>query len=280
MEESEPRKEEGTASGLSEIDISLIETNPFQPRKEIEEDSLKELAASIEQLGLIQPITVRATDEGKYQLIVGERRYRAASMAGLGKIPAFIRTANDQGLLEMALVENIQREDLDAIEIAMSYQRLMEECSLTQDSLSERVGKKRSTISNYLRLLKLPAEVQLGIKNRKLSMGHARALINIEDSELQLKVCERIINEDLSVRKTEELVRSINDPKAAEKKEKKSSKNEISDDYKALRDHLSQYFGTKIDLQRNEKGKGKIVIPFKSNEELERILGVFDKIKE
>lgn len=280
MEDSEPRgREIEESSGLIEIDIELIDANPFQPRKEFEEESLKELAASIRELGIIQPVTVRAAEEGRFQLIVGERRFRAAGMAGLEKIPAYIRTANDQGLLEMALVENIQREDLDAIEIAISYQRLMEECSLTQDNLSERVGKKRSTISNYQRLLKLPAEVQLGIKKRDLSMGHARALVNIEDSKAQLEVFRRIIDEDLSVRKTEEIVRKINDSGALEKSEKKSSGKQGAEEYKALKDHLSEYFGTKIDLQRNEKGKGKIVIPFNSNEELERIVGVFDKIR-
>ncbi len=277
MEDSEPRQRDSDVkSGLTEIDIELIDANPFQPRKEFEEESLKELAASISQLGIIQPVTVRAAEDGRYQLIVGERRFRAAGMAGLEKIPAYIRTANDQGLLEMALVENIQREDLDAIEIAISYQRLLEECRLTQDSLSERVGKKRSTVSNYLRLLKLPAEVQLGIKHRKLSMGHARALVNIEDSKLQLKVYQQIIDQDLSVRKVEEIVRKINEPEAADKKVVKKTG---SDEYRALKDHLSDFFGTKIDLQRNDKGKGKIVIPFNSNEELERIVGVFDKIK-
>ncbi len=281
MEDSEPRKREvGESSGLAEIDIERIEANPYQPRKEFEEESLKELAASIRELGIIQPVTVRATEEGRFQLIVGERRFRAASMAGLKKIPAYIRTANDQGLLEMALVENIQREDLDAIEIAISYQRLMDECRLTQDNLSERVGKKRSTISNYLRLLKLPAEVQLGLKKKDLSMGHARALVNIEDSKAQLEVFRRIVDEDLSVRKAEEIVRKINDSGGPEKTEKKTSSHQhAADDYKALKDHLSEYFGTKINLQRNQKGKGKIVIPFNSNEELERIIGVFDKIK-
>ncbi|PKP36130.1 MAG: chromosome partitioning protein ParB, partial [Bacteroidetes bacterium HGW-Bacteroidetes-15] len=202
-EASEARK---TSELVNEIDVEKIKANPFQPRTSFDEEALQELADSIRELGIIQPLTVRSVD-GVYQLISGERRLRAAKLAGLKTVPAYIRTANDQGMLEMALVENIQREDLDAIEVAISYQRLIDECKLTHDNLSERVGKKRTTVTNYLRLLRLPAEIQLGIKDRKLGMGHARTLISLEDSSAQIKIFKKILSEDLSVRKTEELVR-------------------------------------------------------------------------
>ena len=192
-----------------EIPIAHISTNPFQPRTKFDDDSLEELADSMKQIGIIQPITVRETNEGYYQLITGERRLRAAKLAGINKIPAYVRGANDNDLLEMALVENIQREDLDAIEIAISFQRLIDECNLTQEDLSRRVGKKRATVSNYIRLLKLPADVQLGIREKKISMGHARAIINIEDPKEQLELYYRIVNHDMSVRKVEELVRKL-----------------------------------------------------------------------
>jgi ParB family transcriptional regulator, chromosome partitioning protein len=261
----------------NELELNLIEANPFQPRTRFEEESLNELASSIKELGIIQPVVVRHRGEGKYQLIAGERRYRAAGLAGLKKIPVYIRTADDQELLEMALVENIQREDLDAIEVAISYQRLMDECSLTQETLSERVGKKRSTISNYTRLLKLPAEIQLGIKNRQITMGHARALINIEDPGEQIRLYNRIINNDLSVRNVEEIVRELSEPKPEVKKEPGLPESE-PDNYKSLRDHLAKVFGSNIGFLRNEKGKGKIVIPFESNDELERIVALLDKL--
>ena len=195
---------------ISEINIDLIETNPYQPRSNFDEEGLNELASSIKELGIIQPITVRTLADGKFQLITGERRYRASIIAGLKKMPAYFRTADDQAMLELALVENIQREDLDSVEIAISYQRLIDECQLTQENLSDRVGRKRSTISNYLRLLKLPAEIQLGIREKKMSMGHARTLINIENPKTQIKVFYRVIDEELSERKTEELVRQMN----------------------------------------------------------------------
>ncbi len=202
------RLEQKVAANL-EISVDNIELNPFQPRTRFDEQLLEELASSIRKLGIVQPLTVREIDGDRYQLIAGERRLKAARMAGLKTIPAYLRTADDQAMLELALVENIQREDLDAIEIAISYQRLIEECNLTQEKLSERVGKQRSTVTNYLRLLKLPAEIQLGIKNKQLTMGHARTLINIEDPEQQIKVYYRIIDDGLSVRKTEELVRKM-----------------------------------------------------------------------
>ncbi|MGF1583949.1 MAG: ParB/RepB/Spo0J family partition protein [Bacteroidales bacterium] len=276
--DQEPRQR-NNASGHDEMELSLIEANPFQPRTRFEEESLNELASSIKELGIIQPVTVRHKGDGKYQLIAGERRFRAAGMIGMKKIPVYIRTADDQALLEMALVENIQREDLDAIEVAISYQRLMDECSLTQENLSERVGKKRSTISNYIRLLRLPAEIQLGIKHKQITMGHARTIIGIDDPDLQIEIYHRIINNDLSVRKVEEVVRELQSSKTAGDKEPEPSSTEtFLNDYESLRDHLAGFFGTNIEFRRNEKGKGKIVIPFSTNDELERIVGLLDKL--
>lgn len=265
-------------SSINEIDIEQIATNPFQPRKEFDEELLNELADSINQLGIIQPITLREIDENKYQLISGERRFRAAKIAGLKKIPAYIRTADDQEMLEMALVENTHREDLDAIEIAISYQRLIDECKLTQEQMSSRVGKKRVTVTNYLRLLKLPAEIQLGIRKRLISMGQARALINIDDINDQLYIFEQILTDGLSVRKIEEMVRELKKPKTEEGEErKKETKNDES--YKELEKHLETFFKSKIQFKRSEKGNGAIVINFKNDADLERIVGIFDKIK-
>ncbi len=260
-----------------DIPIESIDGNPFQPRSHFDEQSLEELAASIRKLGIVQPLTVRESENGRYQLIAGERRLRAARLAGLTRVPAFIRTADDQAMLELALVENIQREDLDAIEVAISFQRLIEECRLTQEELSDRVGKQRSTVSNYLRLLKLPAEIQLGIRNRHLMMGHARTLINIENPKIQMDVYYRVIDGDLSVRQAEELVRvlqseKIKDPAVQERKKK------LNDDFKQLSEHLNRIFSTKINFRINEQGKGKIVIPFENPEEMERILGIFDRL--
>lgn len=261
---------------ISEINIDLIETNPYQPRSKFGEEGLNELASSIKELGIIQPITVRQLDEGRFQLITGERRYRASIIAGLKKIPAYLRKADDQAMLELALVENIQREDLDPVEIAISYQRLIEECQLTQENLSDRVGRKRSTISNYLRLLKLPAEIQLGVREEKLSMGHARTLINIEDPQTQIKVFYRVIDEELSVRKTEELVRQMN-RNALKDTSKKDRRLELNKEFEELARHLSKYFNTEVQFRVNENGKGKIVIPFENPEEMERIIGILDK---
>lgn len=263
--------------GINEIDLEKIETNPFQPREKFDEDALTELAASIRELGVIQPITVREITPNHYQIISGERRTRAARLAGLSKIPAFVRKANDTEMLEMALVENIQREDLNPIEIALSYQRLIEECTLTQETLSERVGKKRSTISNYLRLLKLPAEIQIGIQNRKISMGHAKSLISLDNSENQIRLTANIIEKDLSVRQTEEMVKQMLNPPAKSSRKKKDNNPEA---YSELKNHLEKYFGNKIDFIRDNNGKGKIVIPFKSDIDLEKIIAVFDRIKE
>jgi ParB family chromosome partitioning protein len=263
-------------ASINEIEISLIETNPFQPRSHFDKEALEELAASIRQFGIIQPITVRRLSSNKYQLIAGERRLKASVIAGLTRIPAYVRTADDQSMLELALVENIQREDLDPIEVAISYQRLIDECKLTQENMSERVGKKRSTISNYLRLLKLPAEIQLGLRTAKLSMGHARTLINIEDPATQLIVYQKILDNNLSVRKIEDLVRQIQAKGQSLPKEKKP----VPGEHGQLQDQLKRYFQVDVQFKRNSQGKGKIVLTFASDEELEKILGKLDQIKE
>jgi ParB family chromosome partitioning protein len=260
-----------------DISVDAIDSNPFQPRTSFDEQALDELAASIRKLGIVQPLTVRETGTGRYQLIAGERRLRAARKAGLTRVPAYIRTADDQAMLELALVENIQREDLDAIEVAISFQRLIEECKVTQEELSERVGKQRSTVTNYLRLLKLPAEIQLGIKNKQLMMGHARTLISIEDPKKQINIYYKIVDGELSVRQAEELVRllqteKLKDPAKLERKQK------LNQDFSRLSEHLTNIFAAKVNFRINEQGKGKIVIPFENPEEMERILGVFDRL--
>ncbi|MBN1413777.1 MAG: ParB/RepB/Spo0J family partition protein [Bacteroidales bacterium] len=279
IEDPEPQAEiPEKALGGTEIPVDRIDMNPFQPRKRFDEESLEELAESIRSVGVIQPITVRETENGRYQLITGERRLRAARIAELDTIPSFIRKANDQGMLEMSLVENIQREDLNAIEIALTFQRLVEECELTQESLSQRVGKKRATVANYMRLLKLPAEIQLGIRDDKITMGHARTLIGIEDAKAQLKLYYRIIDEELSVRTTEEFSRKLQE-EITEEAEQKITRNEDAKTYEELKDHLSGFFQTSVNLKRNAKGSGKIIITFKSDDELERIIGIFDRLK-
>lgn len=262
------------AASITEIAIDQIETNPFQPRENFDDTALAELANSIRELGIIQPITVRQISDDKYQLITGERRLRASRLVGLEFIPAYVRKADDQAMLELALVENIQREDLDAIEVAISYQRLIEECRLTQENLSERVGKKRSTVSNYLRLLKLPAAIQLAIRQGVMSMGHARALINIEDPDFQISVFQKVIDAGLSVRQTEELVRDRH-----KKDEPKIIRKETTPtEYEKLKEQLSRYFSSPVDFKRNKLGRGSIVIPFTSDEELERIIGILDRL--
>lgn len=258
---------------VNEIPVTQIETNPFQPRDFYDENSLKELSASIKIHGIIQPITVRKLGYDQFQLISGERRLRAAKMALLEKIPAYIRIANDQQMLEMALVENIHRENLNAIEISISYRRLIEECNITQEQLSERMGKDRTTISNYIRLLKLPPEIQLGIKEKKISMGHARALINIEDAELQLAIYHETITKELSVRSVEQLAASYNNK---EKKFIKASKP-ISADIKSIQDKLSSYFETKVHVNPKNNGKGNIIIEYYSDNDFNRILEQFGK---
>ena len=262
-------------AGISEIELSKIEANPFQPRTSFDEESLNELAASIKEIGLIQPITLRKIDDEKYQIIAGERRFRAAQMAGLESIPAYIRKAKDEGMLELALVENIQREDLNAIEIAMSYQRLLEELEFTQEELSVRIGKNRATISNYQRLLKLPAVVQKGLIEKKISMGHARAMINIDNPDVQIKIYGLIIAGGLSVRKVEEMVHNLKNKAEDTDQEKYKPGKE----YNSIKKQLSQMLGAKIGLSVNKSGEGKIVIPFKSSEELNKIVKLIENQK-
>lgn len=255
---------------IVELDLEAIEMNPFQPRTNFNEETLRELASSIRELGVIQPITVRKLGFEKYQLVSGERRFRASKSIGLETIPAYIRIANDQESLTMALVENIQRQDLDPIEIALSYQRLIDEIELTQDQMSERVGKKRSTISNYLRLLKLDPIIQTGMRDGFLSMGHGRAIINIEDQNVQLEIYEKILANKLSVRDTEALVRNYNTTKEVKIPVKKE-KEQLPIFVKKGISSFSEYFGHKIDVKVSNNGKGKITIPFHSEEDFNRI---------
>ena len=260
------------AGAIAEIDINQIETNPFQPRTEFDETALRELAQSIKEQGVIQPVTVRKLGYNKYQLISGERRLRASKMAGLNKIPAFIRVANDEQMLELALIENIHRENLNAIEVAISYQRLIDECSLTQEEVSEKVGKSRSAVANFLRLLKLPPEVQLAIRDGHISMGHARALININDKEEQLKLLQQIIMEEMTVRQTEEMADKA---KGKADKERKQT-NFIPEHFKSKIKTLSQTLNTKVKVKRNIKGQGSVVIDFKDEAEFDRIMELFN----
>lgn len=274
----------GGSSSINEVEINQIKANPQQPRTHFDEEALNELANSIREIGVISPITLRKNDDGTYMIIAGERRYRASKQAGLKTIPAYIKTAADDEVMEMALIENIQREDLNAIEIALSFYRLMEEYKLTQERLSERVGKKRATIANYLRLLKLPAEIQMGIKNKKIDMGHARAILGISEPELQLRLYEAILKENYSVRKVEELTRIYSETGKFEFEEGKPKAKQTENPVKELKEfdelqrQLSKRFGTKIRLTCDMSGKGKITIPFANDEELGRIMELFDKI--
>ena len=273
----QPTVQTSGSSLIDEVELSKIEANPDQPRTNFNEEALQELAASIAELGVVQPITIREIAPEKYMIIAGERRFRASKLAGLTKIPAYIKRVSDETMMEMALVENIQREDLNAIEIALTYQRLLDEYKFTQEKLSERVGKKRATVANYLRLLKLPAEIQLGLTKKEIDMGHARALINVEDPTKMIKLYEEVVAKGYSVRKVEELVRQLNEE--GEAKEKKASDPEIQKAYSQIADRLSSIFGAKVKVYRNEKGKGKISLVFSSDEELENILMVIDSIK-
>ena len=273
VSEDQDRQLIHSPSAVSEIPLKNISVNPFQPRTSFDEESINELVISVKEHGIIQPITVRRMEDNSYQLITGERRLRAAQKAGLKRIPAYVRQAGDENMMELALVENIQREDLDAIEVAISYQRLIEEFNLTQEGLGDRVGKKRATIANYLRLLNLPVEIQTAIREKKLSMGHARALAGIEDRELQLKIFERTISRDLSVRQVENLAKQskkVHTPAGSDDSQPRS-------DYEDLREHLSHYFGATVGFVRSNKGTGRIVIPFKSDEDLQRIVSILDK---
>ena len=266
-----------SSSAVAEIKISHIQVNPNQPRTEFDEEALNELAASIKQLGIIQPITVRKISDKKFEIISGERRFRAAKRADLKSIIAFIREANDEEMLQMALVENIQREDLNAIEISVTYERLMDECNFTQDELSEKVGKKRSTITNYLRLLKLPPEVQSGVSNNQIGMGHAKALVNIKDDQVQLDTFYKIVSEGLSVRDTEKLIREINYP--LKNKTAKKKTNELPEEFKQFKKDISSYFPGKINIKRNNAGRGSVSLTFTSDEQFNEIKKLLSKIQ-
>ncbi|MBQ5855927.1 MAG: ParB/RepB/Spo0J family partition protein [Bacteroidales bacterium] len=261
------------AGAVAELNIDFIEANPFQPRTDFDETALNELAESIKIQGVIQPVTVRKMGRDKYQLISGERRLRASKMAGLKTIPVFIRVANDEQMLEMALIENTHREGLNAIEIALSYQRLIEECNITQEQLSEKVGKDRSTVTNFLRLLKLPPEVQVALRDGFISMSQARAIINIDDKAKQLIILKEIIDKDLSVRQVEELVRSLNTKNIKTKKQK----DVLPEAFIYKVDSLSKSLNTKVKINRNSKGKGTLTINFKNDEDFERLIAIINK---
>ena len=271
---NEQINESKVAGSVNEIAIAQIEINPFQPRTEFDQEALQELSASIQQLGIIQPLTVRKLGYDKYQLISGERRFRASQLAGLEKVPAYIRIANDQEMLEMALVENIQREQLNAIEVALSYKRLMEECKLTQERMSERVGKKRSTVTNYLRLLKLPAEIQAGLRDGKISMGHARALVNVSNSETQLNIFHDAVANGFSVRDVEQIVKDFGES-GYKKTSRARTKTLPSFEHQKLANDISHRIGSEVKLKVNKSGKGKLEIPFKTEEELQAIIKHF-----
>src|SRR5687768_12385386 len=270
-----PQQKGVVASGIAEIPIEEIEVNPFQPRTHFDQEALQELSESIKVHGIIQPITVRRLTTNQYQLISGERRFQASKLAGLKTIPAYIRSANDQQMLEMALIENIQRENLNAIEIALSYQRLISECSLKQDELGERVGKNRATVTNYLRLLRLPPDIQIAVRDNKLSMGHARAIINVENPDKQLYIFKKTVDEDLSVRKVEELVREMS-PRKGEKNDGEKDTSVApapSREIAQLQSRLSSHFGTRVAV-KSDGSKGEIKIPFLSIEDLNRIIDI------
>lgn len=271
----------GGSSSISEIELSKIQPNPEQPRSIFEQETLEELAASIRSIGIIQPVTLKEMGDDRYMIISGERRYRASLMAGLERIPAYIRTAEDDNVVEMALIENIQREDLNAIEIALAYQKLLDNYNLTQEALSERVGKKRATIANYLRLLKLPAPIQVALQNKEIDMGHARALLTLDDPKTQIKIFEEIVKHHYSVRKVEEMVKALTEGESIQSGERKIAAKgaKLPKEYDALRTHLSDFFQTKVQMSCSQSGKGKISIPFNNEEELERIMEIFDKLK-
>ena len=254
----------------AEIPITSIEPNPFQPRTEFDQEELLELVQSIKTHGIIQPITLRSLGGDRYQIISGERRWRASKLAGLKSVPAYIRIADDQGMLEMAIVENVQRSNLNALEIAISYQRLLDECSLQHDQLAERVGKERSTVTNYMRLLKLPPDIQSGLKEGKISMGHARALLSIEETTSQLFLYKRVLRESLSVRNTEQLIR--NHKKVTSSNKPTATKSSMHPEVRIIRDRLTSNLGTKVDIKRNQNGKGKIIIHFDTDDQFNDII--------
>lgn len=269
------------SSSINEIELDKISVNPNQPRREFDPIALQELADSIAEIGIIQPITLRQLNEDSYQIIAGERRYRAAVQAGLKTIPAYIRTADDENVMEMALIENIQREDLNSLEIALAYQHLIEQYGLTQERLSDRVGKKRATIANYLRLLKLPAPIQVALKNKEIDMGHARALLALDDPKTQIRIFNEIISQGYSVRKVEDIVKALSVGESVESGGKKITPKgaKLSEEYTLLQNHLCSFFGTKVQLSCSNKGKGKISIPFNSEADLERIMEILDSLQ-
>lgn len=271
------------SSSINEVELSKIVPNANQPRREFDEEAMQELADSIAEIGIIQPITLRKMDNDMYQIIAGERRWRASQMAGLNTIPAYIRTADDEHMMQMALVENIQREDLNAIEIALAYQNLMEQAHLTQDGLSEKIGKNRATIANYLRLLKLPAQVQMALRNKTIDQGHARALLGLDSPALQVKLFNEIQERGYSVRQVEQMVKALNNGETIESGRRKLTDKKtqrLPEEFTALKGKLSDFFQTKVQMTCSPAGKGRITIPFATEEELERIISLFDRMKE
>ncbi len=268
------------SSAINEIPINQITPNPDQPRQNFDEDALEELATSIRELGIIQPLTLRSTGDSSYQIISGERRYRAALLAGLETVPAYIRTANDSEVTEMALIENIQREDLNAIEIALTFRKLIDQYHLTQERLSDRIGKKRATIANFLRLLKLPAEVQLGLRDHMLDMGHARALLSLDDPKLQLKLYNETIKKGLSVRQVEQRAKQMQQDAASSQTGNEAGTHRINaNDYQILQKHLAKTFGVPVKFTCDKTGKGRITFPFNTEEQLENIISIFDSLR-
>ena len=276
---TEAVKTEGSST-INEIPLNQIERNPNQPRREFDEDSLRELAESIREIGIIQPITLHQTSEDRYMIIAGERRWRASHLAGLTTIPAYIRTLNDASIMTMALVENIQREDLNDIEVALAYQQMMEMEQMTQEKVAKSVGKSRTAVTNTLRLLHLPAKVQMALRKKEITMGHARALLAIESPSLQVNVFNEIVKNGYNVRQVEELAQRLKSGEDIQSGKKTiKSANKLPAEYEDLRNHLSHFFDTKVQMSITTKGKGKISIPFSSAEQLERIMTMFDKIK-
>lgn len=269
------------SSSINEVELKRISVNPNQPRREFNQEALKELADSIVEVGIIQPITLRQTANDAYQIIAGERRFRAAQIAGLSTIPAYVRTADDENVMEMALIENIQREDLNSMEIALAYQHLLDQYHLTQEQLSERVGKNRATVANYLRLLKLPAEIQMGLKNKQIEMAHARALVSLSDPKLQVNLYREIVDQNYSVRKVEEMVKALMQGQSVKVGDKKITPKRVKlpAEYNVLQQQLTGFFKAKVQLTCSPKGRGKITIPFRNEEDLERIMTLFDTMK-
>ena len=270
----------GGSSSINEVPVEKIKANPNQPRREFSETSLEELAESIRQIGIIQPITLRQMEDGTYQIIAGERRWRASQMAGLNSVPAYVRTADDEKMMQMALVENIQREDLNAIEIALAYQNLIEQYHLTQDKLSEKIGKNRATIANYLRLLKLPAQVQMALRDKEVDQGHARALLGLDKPTLQVKLFNEIKEKGYSVRQVEDMVKALNNGETVKSgRHTMKAKNRLPEEYNELKNRLAEVFRTKVEMTCSQKGKGKIILSFANEEELEHLISLFDRMK-